>query len=382
MCVISSYIQSEQRFPLFLHGNSLEVLRNISDSTVDCCVTSPPYWQKRQYAAGGIGLEPTVDEYVDSLFAIIKEVKRVLKPRGAFWLNIGDSYHNKSLMGIPWRIALMMIQDGWILRNNVIWNKHKGGMNPTNDRFGSISENLFFFVKNDKYYFDADAVRSTPTQAHVKDGVVISATGVSGVKYRRLIESSTDLSPQEKENALGALEQVLQRLRAGEISDFRMVIRNQQRTTHSDSIKLSGRAKELRNKGYYFLFYNPKGAMPGDVWDIVPEDTQKRQSHYAPYPEELCVIPIKSTCPPDGVVLDPFSGTGTTMKVAYELGRKSVGIDICSEYINLAKQRLWQESASCLPFNIGLNADAEIAFDTIAKALETKISDDTVFTFA
>lgn len=350
MCVISSYIQSEQRFPLFLHGNSLEVLRNISDSTVDCCVTSPPYWQKRQYAAGGIGLEPTVDEYVDSLFAIIKEVKRVLKPRGAFWLNIGDSYHNKSLMGIPWRIALMMIQDGWILRNNVIWNKHKGGMNPTNDRFGSISENLFFFVKNDKYYFDADAVRSTPTQAHVKDGVVISATGVSGVKYRRLIEASTDLSPQEKENALGALEQVLQRLRAGEISDFRMVIRNQQRTTHSDSIKLSGRAKELKNKGYYFLFYNPKGAMPGDVWDIVPEDTQKRQSHYAPYPEELCVIPIKSTCPPDGVVLDPFSGTGTTMKVAYELGRKSVGIDICSEYINLAKQRLWQESASCLPF--------------------------------
>lgn len=350
MCVISSYIQSEQRFPLFLHGNSLEVLRNISDSTVDCCVTSPPYWQKRQYAAGGIGLEPTVDEYVDSLFAIIKEVKRVLKPRGAFWLNIGDSYHNKSLMGIPWRIALMMIQDGWILRNNVIWNKHKGGMNPTNDRFGSISENLFFFVKNDKYYFDADAVRSTPTQAHVKDGVVISATGVSGVKYRRLIEASTDLSPQEKENALGALEQVLQRLRAGEISDFRMVIRNQQRTTHSDSIKLSGRAKELKNKGYYFLFYNPKGAMPGDVWDIVPEDTQKRQSHYAPYPEELCVIPIKSTCPPDGVVLDPFSGTGTTMKVAYELGRKSVGIDICSEYINLAKQRLWQESASSLPF--------------------------------
>lgn len=350
MCVISSYIQSEQRFPLFLHGNSLEVLRNISDSTVDCCVTSPPYWQKRQYAAGGIGLEPTVDEYVDSLFAIIKEVKRVLKPRGAFWLNIGDSYHNKSLMGIPWRIALMMIQDGWILRNNVIWNKHKGGMNPTNDRFGSISENLFFFVKNDKYDFDADAVRSTPTQAHVKDGVVISATGVSGVKYRRLIESSTDLSPQEKENALGALEQVLQRLRAGEISDFRMVIRNQQRTTHSDSIKLSGRAKELKNKGYYFLFYNPKGAMPGDVWDIVPEDTQKRQSHYAPYPEELCVIPIKSTCPPDGVVLDPFSGTGTTMKVAYELGRKSVGIDICSEYINLAKQRLWQESASRLPF--------------------------------
>ena len=129
-----------------------------------------------------------------------------------------------------------------------------------------------------------------------------------------------------------------------------MVIRNEQRTTHSDSTKLSGRAKELKDKGFYFLFYNPKGTMPGDVWDIMPEDTQRRKMHFAPYPEELCVIPIKSTCPQNGVVLDPFSGTGTTMKVAYELGRKSIGIDLSNEYIKLAKQRICQESESFLPF--------------------------------
>lgn len=350
MCVVSEYIRTESQFPLFVQGDSLDVLRSISDNTVDCCVTSPPYWQKRQYENGGIGLEESPQEYINSLFSIIKEVKRVLKPSGSFWLNIGDSYQNKSLLGIPWRIALMMIDDGWILRNNVIWNKHKGGMNPNKDRFGSVFEDFFFFVKSEKYYFDADAVRSKPRQTKVKNGSVVSATGVSGIRYKRQIELSTSLSDEEKKNASEQLEQVLDRIRRGEISDFRMVIRNEQRTTHSDSTKLSGRAKELKDKGFYFLFYNPKGTMPGDVWDIMPEDTQRRKMHFAPYPEELCVIPIKSTCPQNGVVLDPFSGTGTTMKVAYELGRKSIGIDLSNEYIKLAKQRICQESGSFLPF--------------------------------
>jgi len=350
MCVVSEYIRTESQFPLFVQGDSLDVLRSISDNSVDCCVTSPPYWQKRQYENGGIGLEESPQEYINSLFNIIKEVKRVLKPSGSFWLNIGDSYQNKSLLGIPWRIALMMIDDGWILRNNVIWNKHKGGMNPNKDRFGSVFEDFFFFVKSEKYYFDADAVRSKPRQTKVKNGSVVSATGVSGIRYKRQIELSTSLSDEEKKNASEQLEQVLNRIRRGEISDFRMVIRNEQRTTHSDSTKLSGRAKELKDKGFYFLFYNPKGTMPGDVWDIMPEDTQRRKMHFAPYPEELCVIPIKSTCPQNGVVLDPFSGTGTTMKVAYELGRKSIGIDLSNEYIKLAKQRICQESESFLPF--------------------------------
>lgn len=350
MCVVSEYIRTESQFPLFVQGDSLDVLRSISDNTVDCCVTSPPYWQKRQYENGGIGLEESPQEYINSLFSIIKEVKRVLKPSGSFWLNIGDSYQNKSLLGIPWRIALMMIDDGWILRNNVIWNKHKGGMNPNKDRFGSVFEDFFFFVKSEKYYFDADAVRSKPRQTMIKNGSVVSATGVSGIRYKRQIELSTSLSDEEKKNASEQLEQVLDRIRRGEISDFRMVIRNEQRTTHSDSTKLSGRAKELKDKGFYFLFYNPKGTMPGNVWDIMPEDTQNRKMHFAPYPEELCVIPIKSTCPQNGVVLDPFSGTGTTMKVAYELGRKSIGIDLSNEYIKLAKQRICQESGNFLPF--------------------------------
>lgn len=350
MCIVFDYIKKDGQFPLFLQGDSLDVLKKISDNSIDCCITSPPYWQKRQYENGGIGLEASPIEYIESLYAIIKEIKRVLKPSGSFWLNIGDSYHNKSLVGIPWRIALRMIDDGWILRNNVIWNKHKGGLSPNTDRFGSVFEDFFFFVKSDKYYFDADSIRSKPRHSIVKNGAVVSATGVSGIRYKRQIELSTSLSDVEKEEASKQLDIVLGRIKTGEISDFRMVIRNEQRTTHSDSTKLSGRAKELKDKGFYFLFYNPKGTMPNDVWDILPEDSQHRKTHYAPYPEELCVIPIKSTCPKNGVVLDPFSGTGTTMKVAYELGRKSVGIDLSEEYIKLAKQRICQESGSFLPF--------------------------------
>lgn len=350
MCIVSEYIRTDSFLPLFVQGDSLKVLHRISDNSVDCCITSPPYWQKRQYENGGIGLENSPEEYIENLLNIIKEVKRVLKPSGSFWLNIGDSYQNKTRLGIPWRVALKMIDDGWILRNDVIWNKHKGGLSPNPDRFGSVSEDFFFFVKSDKYFFDADSIRSKPRQAIVKNGAVVSATGVSGIRYKRQIELSTSLSEEEKNNALAQLDNVFNRIRNGEISDFRMVIRNEQRTTHSDSVKLSGRAKELKEKGFYFLFYNPKGTMPNDVWDIIPEDSQHRKMHFAPYPEELCVIPIKSTCPKDGVVLDPFSGTGTTMKVAYDLGRKSIGIDLSNEYIKLAEQRICQESGSYLLF--------------------------------
>lgn len=343
MCLVSEYIKTDSLYPLFIQGDSIEVLRSISDNSIDCCITSPPYWQKRQYENGGIGLEDSPEEYISRLLNIINEIKRILKPSGSFWLNIGDSYQNKSLLGIPWRIALKMIDEGWILRNNVIWNKHKGGMSSSKDRFGSVFEDFFFFVKNENYYFDADSIRSKPRQTVIKNGSVISATGVSGIRYKRQIELSTSLSNEEKQNALEQLSQVLNRVVHGEISDFRMVIRNEQRTTHSNSSKLSGRAKELKDKGFYFLFYNPKGTMPNNVWDIIPEDTQHRKIHYAAYPEELCIIPIKSTCPQNGIVLDPFSGTGTTMKVAYELGRKSIGIDLSNEYIKLAKQRICQE---------------------------------------
>src|SRR5260370_15480617 len=124
---------------------------------------------------------------------------------------------------------------------------------------------------------------------------------------------------------------------AGELGDFRMIVRGQPRATHSDAERVSGRARELREKGFYFLRYHPNGCNPRDVWDILPEDTQKRKLHFAPYPEDLCKIPIVATCPEDGIVLDPFCGTGTTNLVAFNLVRKSVGIAVSSEYVRPAE---------------------------------------------
>lgn len=326
--------------PLFLLGDSLAVLKTLPSSVFDCCMTSPPYWGHRQYKAAGIGQEETYQGYVNNLCRIILEVKRVLKPTGSFWLNIGDTYLNKQLLGIPWRVALHLTdQQGWILRNNVVWHKVKGGPDNSIDKLRNVHEPVFHFVRSAKYYYDVAAIRSTPQSAKVVNGAVVSATGVSGVRYRRQIELSTALSDPEKQSAMLALEQMLLEIRAGKLADFRMIIRGQQRTTHSDSEQVSGRAKELADRGFYFLRYHPDGSKPKDVWDIIPEDTQNRDGHYAPYPEDLCKIPILATCPPEGLVLDPFCGTGTTNLVAFRLGRKSVGIDISAEYLQTAQER-------------------------------------------
>ena len=338
---VEQYLFGTRISPLFLLGNALDVLRDIPDKAFDMIMTSPPYWGKREYENGGIGLEEQYDQYICDLFAICAELKRVLKPTGSFWLNIGDSYQKKNLLGIPWRVAIKLTDEqGWILRNSVVWNKVKGGPDNTKDRLRNVHEYIFHFVKSPRaYYYDADAIRSTPKTSKVVNGSVVSATGVSGVRYKRQIELSTELSEQEKLKAFDALEDMLTEVVNGDIADFRMIIRGQQRTTHSDSKKVSGRAKELCEKGYYFLKYHPNGSKPSDVWDILPEDTQKRKTHFAPYPQDLCRIPILSSCPQDGVVLDPFCGTGTTMLVASQLGRRSVGIDISEEYIQQAEER-------------------------------------------
>lgn len=337
---VDSYLCESRLQPLLLLGDAREVLAQLPAACIDFAMTSPPYWGKREYESGGIGLEPDYQDFVRHLTEIFLQLKRVLKPEGSFWLNIGDTYQNKSLLGIPWRVAFELTdRQGWILRNSIIWNKVKSGMDNTTDRLGNVHELVFHFVKQPKYYYNADAIRSKPREAKIVNGAVVSATGVSGVRYKRQIELSTALSEDEKKEAFKALDKMLADVVAGRISDFRMIIRGHQRTTHSDSEKLSGRAKELRDKGFYFLRYHPHGSKPSDVWDIIPEDTQNRETHFAPYPVDLCRIPILATCPESGVVLDPFCGTGTTLLVARNLGRRSIGIDVSRHYLELARER-------------------------------------------
>lgn len=257
-----------------------------------------------------------------------------------------------------------------------MWNKVKGGPDNSRDKLRSTHEDLFHFVKSKKYYYDVSMARKEPLKAKIQNGAVVSATGVTGIRYKRQIELSTMLTNEQKQNAFSELNSILEQIKLGEIADFRMIIKGQQRTTHSDSTKVSGRAKELEIKGFYFLKYHPDGAKIGDVWDIIPEDTQGRKTHFAPYPADLCRTPILTTCPPDGIVLDPFCGTGTTMAVAYENGRKSIGIDIAQGYVDYAEERI---GANGVALCLGLQAEAKIEREVLMQYLETRISANTIF---
>ena len=339
---LQAYLTSHNTDPLLVQGDAQSVLSSLPDACIDSVITSPPYFQKREYVAGGIGLEDDFREYIDRIVSVCAEVYRVLKPTGSLWLNLGDSYQRKNLLMIPQRIAIKLTDDlGFTLRNHIIWNKLKGAPDNAPDKLRTLWEPIFFFFFFSRgYYYDAEVARHKPRVAQsVKHGAVVSATGVTGVRYKRKIELSTELSSEEKEHALKALEEMLRLVECGEVPDFRMVIRGATRATHGNDERLSGRAKELAEKGFYFLKYSKQGAKIADVWDILPEDTQGRRLHYAPYPEDLVKIPVALTCPPQGIVLDPFVGTGTTCKVAHALGRKSIGVDLAAEYLRIAAGR-------------------------------------------
>lgn len=345
IAIVDSIINGTQRYG-FLNGNTLDVLKRLPKESVNCIITSPPYWAQREYDIDDedkkmeIGRENDYSEYVKSLRNVFSEAKRVLKKDGSLWLNIGDKYHNKALMGMPWRVALSLMEDGWILRNDIIWDKMKGTQS-CRDRFRDVYEHFFHFVKSPKYYYDADSIRViSPRKPKKINGEMVSATGVSGKRYRRLIEESIELSDVEKKEATKALEETLNQLQNGEIVDFRMTIRGSQRTYHSDNTNVSGRAKELENKGYFIMKMSSKGFLPSDIWRITPEDTWRKDEHYAVFPEELLQNPILATCPYDGIVLDVFSGTGSTIAAALKLGRKGLGIDLSHKYINIAKERV------------------------------------------
>lgn len=328
----------------FITGDCLSVLRDFESESVDCIITSPPYWGMRLYDntedENEVGNEKFFVQYVDRLTLIFQEAQRVLKKSGSLWLNLGDRYVDKALLGMPWRVALSLIDHGWILRNDVIWHQLKGTQSAK-DRLRDSYEHVFHFVKSKKYFYDADAIRIKPSKMPSVSGEnTTSSTGVSGKKYRKQIRESTLLTEQEKINAEKALDATLAEIRLGLVNDFRMTIRGVQRAWHSDNEKISGRAKELVNHGYYIMKIYAKGHLPSDVWDIVTEDTWRTDSHCAVYPEELLRIPILATCPQGGVVLDPFSGTGTTVAAALKLGRRGVGIDLSPEYIRTSQNRV------------------------------------------
>lgn len=270
-----------------LLGDTLEVLRTMPDASVDCIVTSPPYYGLRSYGVDGqYGLESTPAEYVAVLRSVFAEARRVLTEDGTLWLNLGDTTVAKNLLGIPWWTAFALQDVGWILRNEIIWNKIDCMPESVRDRLSNRHEQLFLFTKHTRYTFDLDPIREPVSE---------------DTKRRPVLDWETRKGRGEamRQGTGGASVAGVQRVAA-----------------------------------------HPRGRNPGDVWSI--PTGRYPGAHYAVFPIELPLRCIKAGCKPGGTVLDPFSGSGTTGAAARQLGRPYIGIDLNPASHDLAKERFAQ----------------------------------------
>jgi site-specific DNA-methyltransferase (cytosine-N4-specific) len=281
---------SEKRMTLvhenrnFLRGTQEEVhgkrgttyIRMFDDRTCGFCVKCGA-WK------GQLGLEPDWRMYVEHLVELFREVKRVLKKSGSLWLNIGDTYSDKNLLGIPWRVAFALIDDGWILRNAVIWYKPSHMPESIKDRLTKTYEYLFHFVKSKKYYYNLDNIRE-PYKAGDSIEEILKYWGADkhGEYHGKAVK---DYESARAQNAAEVKRRIIENLKS-----------------------------KLHTKGYY-----PLGKNPGDLWSI--NTRPFKEAHFATFPPELPLRPILASCPPDGVVLDPLAGSGTVAYVCELINR-------------------------------------------------------------
>jgi len=294
----------------------LDTLSKMPDSFIDCVITSPPYWQLRDYGyPEQWGLEPTFEEYLNHLWQMMDEIYRVLKPTGTVWINLGDSYNNsgwagnkkdkyndqpivasgtkagrggqkgypnKCLVLLPHRFAIGCIDRGWIVRNDIIWAKRNGMPEPVTDRFTKKHEYIFFITKQEKYYFDLDNIRD---------------------KHKCINDKRNDGKRHE----------------------------------YKDDVKSQNNQWLATNA----VSFNPNGKNPGsvsDFWDVTTKATTAQ--HYATYNDELIKKPILAGCPEGGIIYDPFMGTGSTAEAALRANRKFIGSEMSSKYCDIANKRL------------------------------------------
>ena len=294
-----------------LHGDALTELKKLPNKSINMCMTSPPYWALRDYGVNGqLGLEPTFDEYINKLCDIFDEVKRVLRDDGTCWVVIGDTYNNsnwagnkknkysnqpinktnkshgrggqkgykdKSLVMIPFRFAIEMVNRGWILRNTIIWHKPNCMPSSAKDRFTVDFEYIFFFSKKKKYYFETQ------------------------------YEPLAPISMKDRRKDKGRFE-------------------------------YNGKRKGVEGIQNVMCGINSLGRNKRAVWRISPKPF--KEAHFAVYPEELIVTPIKAGCPKGGIVLDPFFGAGTTGLVASKQSKNFIGIELNQDYIDIATKRI------------------------------------------
>lgn len=264
-------------------GDSLKTLHKIQTQSIQSCVTSPPYWNLRDYGKDEqLGQESTPEIYIQNLCAVIDQIHRVLKDDGTLWLNIGDTYHkNKNLAGIPWRVALELQSRGWFLRQDIIWNKPNPMPESVTDRCTRSHEYIFLLTKRADYYFDGDAIKEP------------------------LAESSIGRLNQDIENQVGTT-----RANGG--------------AKTNGNFKASGNPETGRNKR--------------SVWTITTKPY--KEAHFATYPADLIEPCILAGSKEGDTILDPFSGSGTTGEVAMRHGRNYIGLELNPEYAKISEKRI------------------------------------------
>ena len=320
-----------------INGNSLEVLKSLPDNSIDCCVTSPPYYALRDYGCDGqIGLEETPEKYIERLCEVFSEVRRVLTPEGTLWLNIGDSYNGnkvgnievvknkkvsesndfhkklcggakpKDLIGIPWMLAFALRSQGWYLRQDIIWHKPNPMPESVTDRCTKSHEYIFLMSKSQKYYFDYEAIQEPCADQSRTNYACGNRT--NGINKDR---NDNDFGERSK--------------------NWKPRTKNCQYDGQKPNSFHLSRENGEPDKEYYVR--NKR-----DVWSVNVKPCS--EAHFATYPFELIKPCILAGCPENGIVLDPFMGSGTTAIVARSLNRNYLGVELNPEYIKIAHKRL------------------------------------------
>ncbi len=313
-------------------GDSLTILQKLEDSSVNLVITSPPYYNQRDYGGipGEVGGETSLDQYMNRLYDVFHECIRVLRPDGNLVVNLGDKYVGGSLQLVPYRFALGLLErEPLKLVNEVTWVK----LNPTPRQFRrrlvSSTEPFFHFVKDDGYYYDLDSFQSHKDRNRKRSGKNV------GKRYYELIKSS-DLSDDQKQLARKELEEVIEEVKRGELAGFRMKIRG----IHAEPFggQEGGRKSQLDTKGFTIIRMHGR-SLKRDVIEG-PVETIRWLSHPAVYPEYVVQEFVKLLTRRGDLVLDPFLGSGTTAVVCKRMGRDFIGIDINPEYCRLAEERV------------------------------------------
>lgn len=278
-------INISKEYDLYI-GDCIEIMKSMDDGSINCCVTSPPYFGLRDYGVEGqIGLENTPEEYIQKLTNVFREVRRILRDDGTLWLNIGDSYgKDKSLIGIPWLLAFALRADGWYLRQDIIWHKPNAMPESVRDRCTKSHEYVFLLSKAQKYFFDHEAFKEEAVSKH--------PAGNINHKY-------SDQYEEEKHHSQ------IHRTKAGLKA-------------------LSGVKWTKRNRR--------------SVWSISTKPY--KDAHFATFPPGLVKPCILAACPEGGTVIDPFGGSGTTAGVAISMGRKAILCEINHQYAHLVNRRI------------------------------------------